>query len=75
MTEPWTNWNDIVLGVDDFNVDDTVVYVPKQHQHNIRSQDLQYGVVTSKNNRFVFVKFKYKVHSHPCEPNDLRIQL
>lgn len=71
----WTNWNDIVLTVDDFNVDDTVMYVPRHKQGNFTESDLHHGVVTSKNNRFVFVRFEDKKRSEACYPNDLRLSL
>ena len=50
-----------------------VVYVPKHAQGNLQHCDCEHGVVTSKNDTYVFVKFKpWHAHGQACNPEDLR---
>jgi hypothetical protein len=75
------NWNDKVLTVDDFNSDDSVVYVPKHKQSNPTLEDCEPGRIRSKNDTYVFVQFwnqaaeRYEETAKACYPNDLRHKL
>mgnify|MGYP001557950135 CR=1 FL=1 len=50
-----------------------VIYVPN-HAHGDRLHpDCEHGVVTSKNDTYVFVKFKqWHEHGQACNPEDLQ---
>jgi hypothetical protein len=61
------------MTLDDFNVGDRVRYVP-YHAHGDQSHnDCEDGIVTSKNDKFVFVRFSlFAETSKACNPDQLR---
>lgn len=59
--------------VDDFEVGQRVTYVPYHANGDRHHPDCEEGVVTSKNARFVFVKFKpWHAHGQACKPDQLQ---
>ena len=49
-----------------------VVYVPNHANGDQQHPDCEHGVVTSKNDTFVFVKFKpWHEYGQACRPDDL----
>jgi len=73
------NWNDKLLTVDDLNEGDSVVYVPRHKQANVTHEDCEPGVVKSKNDTYVFVRFyagsELKENAQACKPEDLKHRL
>lgn len=59
--------------IDSFNEHDTVKYVPAHANQNINHCDVEDGIVTSKNDTYVFVKFVGQSNSKACSPNNLYI--
>jgi hypothetical protein len=57
----------------DFKEGDRVAYIPGHAHGDIRHQDVERGVVSSTNDKFVFVRFK-GITSQACDPDDLRIE-
>jgi len=57
----------------DFAPGDRVAYVPGHAEGNLNHSDVAYGVVTSRNDRFVFVRFMGGTSS-ACDPRDLVFQ-
>lgn len=50
-----------------------VIYVPGHAHGDIEHPDVEHDVVTSKNDRFVFVRFKpWHEYGQACDPADLR---
>lgn len=50
-----------------------VIYVPHHANGNANHPDCEHGVVTSKNDAYVFVKFKpWHEHGQACDPETLR---
>lgn len=67
------------MSVESFNIGDEVVYIPN-HAHGDRThKDCKWGRVSSKNDRFVFVRFNEDVAtfgwdgatSQACKPENL----
>ncbi len=55
----------------DFQVNQMVRYVPYHAHGDVRHADCENGRVTSKNDTFVFVRFKGET-SQACYPDQLR---
>jgi len=53
-----------------FDAGDRVMYIP---QHASSFKDVEHGVVTSKNDWYVFVNFGNGDTSAACRPEDLEI--
>lgn len=69
----------VAIALEDFQPGMKVVYM--HDRHNPRDCDKEQGIVSSKNNRFVFVKFPLvnddrpldEIGSQACNPLDLKI--
>ncbi len=60
------------LGLDQFDAGDIVLYVPTISQRTGHADALEFGKVSSRNEEFVFVKFKpTAVAGMACSPTDL----
>ena len=58
--------------INDFNIGDNVTYVPNHANNDISHPDCEYGQVTSKNDKYVFVKFSPQaVNGQACDPTNL----
>jgi hypothetical protein len=55
----------------DFTVGRTVLYIPMHAYGDRNHPDVERGVVTSRNDRTVFVRFGSDNHSKGCYPDDL----
>lgn len=63
-------------GIETFHVGDYVTYVPGHVQAlcdgNVHHPDCEHGYVTSKNDKFVFVRYGNNNTSQATSPGDLR---
>jgi hypothetical protein len=59
------------MNLADFKVGDRVVYIPVQAYRNYLHPDVEHGVVTSINDKFVFVKYFGKSDSVATPPDYL----
>lgn len=58
---------------EDFRAGERVHYVPYHANGDIRHRDCENGIVTSTNDRFVFVKFNQNHdYGKACKPDQLR---
>lgn len=65
---------------EDFEPGDMVVYIPEHAEGDITHSDCEFGEISSKNHKFVFVKFDQYVKkfgwdgatSQACNPSDLK---
>lgn len=48
-----------------------VLYVPTHAQSDLNHKDVEQGIVTSKNDTYVFVRFGGDTHSKGCHAHDL----
>jgi len=62
------------MNVTDFPVGRAVTYIPHHAHGNAGHPDCEHGVVTSTNDKFVFVRFGSHIHSQACDPETLRLQ-
>ena len=61
------------MTLDDFKPGDRVRYVPYHAYGDQAHQDCEDGIVTSKNDKFVFVRFSlFTETSQACNPDQLR---
>jgi hypothetical protein len=59
------------LKLSDFKQGDFVTYVPLHADGDLDHPDVEYGRVSSVNDKFVFVKFGGSMIGQPCYPEDL----
>lgn len=67
------------MKLEDAKEQGTVAYVPTHANGDIKHADVEYGHVSSKNSKFVFVKFDKSVNklgwsettAQACSPDDL----
>lgn len=58
----------------DFFKDDAVIYVPSHANGDRKHPDCERGVVTSRNDLFVFVRYAGRNNSQATRPEDLVFQ-
>lgn len=58
----------------DFPVGRAVSYIPHHAHGDAGHPDVEHGVVTSANDKFVFVRFGARIGSQACDPDTLRLQ-
>lgn len=59
----------------DFTPGTPVAYIPLHANGDIEHPDVEYGIVSSSNEKYVFVKYKNYLHPIATNPQDLRLDL
>lgn len=59
------------MNLTDFKPGMFVRYVPHHAHGDIKHPDCEMGVVTSRTETFVFVRFGVRIHSQACKPDQL----
>lgn len=59
------------MNLEDAKTGQPVLYVPNHAQNDVNHHDCERGIVTSKNDKFIFVDFEGCSYAKACYPRNL----